>query len=138
MGHIGVHDSKKLRVDTAGRSVPGQSGIGVIPVPPGHAGSGHPGGGVAVNDDGMLVDEAGRLVGRRKAAPGVVVGTARAPPRSEVYDDNKPIIVKPGGGSVKISGAVQYRGVRQRPWGKCDLSRSNVSWDAASVAHYLL
>lgn len=122
---IGVHDAKKLRVDSAGRSVPGQGGVGVVPVPPGnvgpHAGvqGGQPTGAVAVNDDGMLVDEAGRLVGRRKAVSGSLPNTSRATARPEVHDDNKPIIVKPGGGSVKISGAVQYRGVRQRPWGKC-------------------
>lgn len=29
-----------------------------------------------------------------------------------------PVIAKPGGGEVKVSGAVQFRGVRQRPWGK--------------------
>lgn len=39
--------------------------------------------------------------------------------RARLSADSKPIITKPGGGSVRISGAVQYRGVRQRPWGKC-------------------
>ena len=40
--------------------------------------------------------------------------------RARLSADAKPIITKPGGGSVRISGAVQYRGVRQRPWGKCE------------------
>jgi hypothetical protein len=125
-GQIGMHEAKKMRIDSSRRSIPGQTGVGVVPVSPGimgpqmrgpQAGT-QPSGSLAVNDDGMLIDEAGRLVGRRKAGSASVPSTGPRGARQEVCDDNKPIILKPGGGSVKISGMVQYRGVRQRPWGK--------------------
>lgn len=88
----GAGAMKKMRVDESGRAVPSP--------------------GVAVGEGGVLIDEAGRVVGTCKVAPDNLPRQARPLP-------DKPMIVKPTGGSVKISGAVQYRGVRQRPWGKC-------------------
>eukprot|EP00892_Ulva_mutabilis_P009725 jgi/Ulvmu1/7124/UM034_0030.1 len=87
----GASALKKLRVDVSGRAIPAP--------------------GVAVGDGGVLIDEAGRVVGTCKVATETLPRQTRALP-------DKPMIVKPSGGSVKISGAVQYRGVRQRPWGK--------------------
>lgn len=88
----GAGTAKKMRVDEAGRAVPSP--------------------GVAVGEGGMLIDEGGRVVGTCKVPTETLPRQARPLP-------DKPMIVKPTGGSVKISGAVQYRGVRQRPWGKC-------------------
>ena len=88
----GASALKKLRVDAAGRAIPAP--------------------GVAVGEGGVLIDEGGRVVGTCKVPAENLPRQARPLP-------DKPMIVKPSGGSVKISGAVQYRGVRQRPWGKC-------------------
>jgi hypothetical protein len=53
---------------------------------------------------------------RRKPSHGKAPAAPRAAASPGVASK---AISKPGGGSVKVSGAVQYRGVRQRPWGKC-------------------
>jgi hypothetical protein len=76
-----------------------------------------------------IMDKGSRIVGVRKvgsrtiATPGLPVA--------------KPMIPKPRGGTVRISGAVQYRGVRQRPWGKCASTPLLVSYCAPSVCRHL-